>query len=89
MNRLTTYVHDYPVRNSGVGYPAVVRKLAEFEDTNLSPAGIQQMKRDLLQALIELEEYQELGSVTTFRLLRDKYRRERPDGYDANEGDPG
>ena len=45
MNRLTTRVHDIPVRQSGVMWATAVQKLCEYEDTGKAPKDISEMAR--------------------------------------------
>ncbi len=47
MERLTTYVHDYPVRASGVSYQEAIRKLAQYEDILTAPGALQKLLDNL------------------------------------------
>ena len=90
MERLTTYIHDAPVRNSDVSFAEIIRKLAKYEDTNITPEAIgwlqdqlDELKNQLTSALLELEAYKAEGSLMLFRLL--KYNRKNADiGGDGN-----
>ena len=90
MERLTTYIHDAPVRNSDVSFAQIIRKLAKYEDTDLTPEAVgwlldqlDETKEQLVSALLELEEYKAEGSLMLFRLL--KYNRKNSDiGGDGN-----
>ncbi len=84
MERLTTYVHDAPVRNSDVSFAQIIRKLAQYEDTKLTPEAVgwlqdqmDELKDQLTSALLELEAYKAEGSLMLFRLL--KYNRKNKD----------
>ena len=84
MERLTTYVHDAPVRNSGVSFAQVVGLLAKYEDTGLTPEAVgwlldqlDEAKDQLASALLELEAYKAEGSLMLFRVL--KYNRKNKD----------
>jgi len=85
MTRLTTYIHDFPVRNSGVSYQELARVLAKYEDTGLTPEAVQwlidkhdeeveKLESQLLEAKLALEEYESIGSRMLFRLLKNKYK---------------
>ena len=40
MTKLTIYIHDTPVRQSGITYEDCIRRLAEYEDTGLTPKAV-------------------------------------------------
>lgn len=84
MERLTTYIHDAPVRNSDVSFAQIIQKLAQYEDTKLTPEAVgwlqdqmDELKNQLTSALLELEAYKAEGSLMLFRLL--KYNRKNKD----------
>ena len=80
MDRLTTYIHDTPVRQSGVTYEATIQKLAQYEDSGLTPDAVRWLLSD--NEKLEKQHKSEIqgleDEIISLRLYLQEYEEEGP-----------